>query len=798
MQLLDRHKFNTCEEFRTIMDSLPIMVRACDKDGTVCYSNSAWNLFTSDLALWSAGIHEDFRPSYEELFVSHAESQTAFKTKYRFRDNSGAYRWLAEHSIPWYSTEGTYLGCVCYMMDIDEMIATEVEQVSLEALQREQALNEELEASNEELNLTNGELQLSQEKLRQGNDNLEQILNMLPASVVVIRGYNLEVEMINNSNLSYWQKTKEQVLGRPFLEILPDLTDQPFASQLRRVMETGEIIDVKESPVLFTSPDGNTRETYVDYTYQPLYDLEGNCTGVLVMSFEITNRVLSRRLLEKYAEELTSANARLLISNEELARSEARFKYLIQEAPVAIGVLHERDLIIESANSKILEVWGKSPEIVGIPLSKALPELQGQPFLGILDDVYTTGRPFYANEIRSLLEHEGVLKEIFFNVTYQPVLDISGSTSDIMVVAVDVTEQVNSRRQVEQSEQHFRYLADLVPAKISNALPNGEVTFFNKQWLDFAGMNFEDLRDFGYHQMMHPEEIPEFQAGLAQAAETGVPHVSEMRFKNTQGKYIWHLNIASPILDEAGNIKMWVGSTTDIQILKEEAQRKGDFVSMLSHELKTPVTSIKGHVQLLLRALNKETTSELTNKLSPSLSRIDKLLVQLTGLIADMLDLTRIDSGRLDLKKESFLLEGLVMEVVEDFRLSHQQHFFHLDLESGIKVFADRHKISQVLINLIANAIKYGPNSNVVDISLSTAGNEVLVRIKDYGIGIDEKDQKNIFERFYRVEGQNESHYSGFGIGLYLACSIVEFHGGKITVESSKGKGSTFIVHLPR
>lgn len=798
MQLLDRHQFNTGEEFRAIMEPLPIMVRACDKNGTVRYSNAALKQFTGDLPLWSSGIEGNFRSSYEELFGSHSQLQTAFKTKYRFRHNSGSYHWLAEQSIPWYSTEGTYLGCICYMMDIDEVIVTEVEQVSLEALQREQALNEELEASNEELNLTNEELQFSQEKLRQSSDNLEQILNMLPASVVVIRGYNLEIEMINNSNLGYWQKSKEQVLGRPFLEILPDLTDQPFASQLRRVMETGEIIDVKESPVLFTNPDGSTRETYVDYTYQPLYDLEGNPTGVLVMSFEITDRVLSRRLLEKYAEELTSANASLLISNEELARSEARFKYLIQEAPVAIGVLHKRDLVIESANLKILEVWGKTPEIIGMPLSKALPELQGQPFLGILDEVFTTGKPFYANEIRSLLEHNGALREIFFNVTYQPISDLSGSTSDIMVVAVDVTEQVNSRRQVEQSEQHFRYLADLVPAKISNALPSGEVTFFNKQWLDFAGMDFEDLRDFGYHRMMHPEEIPAFKAGLAKAAETGVPHVSEMRFKDSQGKYIWHLNIASPILNEAGTVKMWVGSTTNIQTLKEEEQRKSDFVSMLSHELKTPVTSIKGHVQLLLRALNRETTSELTNKLRPSLSRIDKLLVQLTGLIADMLDLTRLDAGRLDLRKEAFSLEELVMEVVEDFRLSHQQHFFHLNLESGIEVFADRHKISQVLINLIANAIKYAPNSDVVDVSLSTAGDEVLVRIKDYGIGIDEKDQKKIFERFYRVEGQNESHYSGFGIGLYLACSIVEFHDGKIAVESGKGKGSTFIVHLPR
>lgn len=631
----------------------------------------------------------------------------------------------------------------------------------------------------------------------QATRNLAQILNMLPASVVVIRGQDLVVEMINDTNLDYWKKSREEVVGRPFLEILPDLADQPFAGQLLHVMETGEVLDVKESLVLFTMADGSTRETYVDYTYQPLLDLEGNRNGVLVMSFEITERVLSKRLLEKYADELASANDQLSLANGLLAQSEARFKFLIQEAPVAIGVLHGRELLVETANQRILQVWGKKRDIIGLPLYKALPELKGQPFLGILDEVYTSGKAFYANEIGAMLEHNGELKELFFNVVYQPVDGLDGRVSDILVVAVDVTEQVNSRKLVEKSEQHFRRLADLVPANISNALPNGEVTFFNKQWLDYAGMDFESLRDFGYHEMMHPDEIPAFQAGLAEASQKGLPHVSEMRFKNTSGDYIWHLNVASPVLDEDGNITMWVGSTTNIQSLKEEEQRKSDFISMLSHELKTPVTSIKGHVQLLLRLVSRESGSKFLDKLNSSLSRIDVLLLQLTGLIGDMLDLSRIDAGRMDLKKEPFLIDGLVVEVVEDFRLSHQQHFFHLNVAEGIEVNADRDRMSQVLINLIANAIKYSPTHDLVDISVAQIGNEVQISVKDYGIGIEEKDQEKIFERFFRVEGQNEKYYSGFGIGLFLVHNIVSRHGGRIAVESEPGEGAVFSIYLP-
>jgi PAS domain S-box-containing protein len=217
-------------------------------------------------------------------------------------------------------------------------------------------------------------------ELSESEQQKQQIINMLPASVVVIRGQDLIVELINQSNLDYWNKTAEEVIGRPFLEILPDLADQPFAGQLRKVMATGEIIDVKESPVLFENEDGTTRETFVDYTYQPLMDINGNRTGVLVMSFEITERVAARKLLEKYAEELQESNAKLSVANSGLASSGARFKYLIQEAPVAIGVLSGRELVIDSANDLILRIWGKSKNVIGMSLTSALPELQGQPF----------------------------------------------------------------------------------------------------------------------------------------------------------------------------------------------------------------------------------------------------------------------------------------------------------------------------------------------------------------------------------------------------------------------------------
>jgi PAS domain S-box-containing protein len=633
----------------------------------------------------------------------------------------------------------------------------------------------------------------AQKQIEWINNNLNQILNMLPASIVVIRGNDLIVEMINDFNLFYWKKQREDVVGKPFLEILPDLADQPFAGQLRQVMKTGESIDVKESIVLFTEAEGTLRETYVDYTYQPLSDVNGNNNGVLVMSSEITDRVNARKLLEKYADELSISNSKLSIVNNNLAKSEARFRYMIHKAPVAIGVLHGEEFLIESANDKILEVWGKTSAIIGLPLSAALPEIDNQPFLGFLSNVYHTGNPFYANEISAMLEHNSELKEIFFNVVYQPITNLKGKVEDILVVASDVTEQVNSRKHVEKSETYFKQLANLVPSKISNALPNGEVTFFNKQWLDFAGMNFEDLRDFGYHQMMHPDEIQAFQSGLAHAAATGTAHISEMRFKNLQGEYIWHLNIASPVLGEDGRINMWVGSTTNIQPLKEEEQRKNDFIAMVSHELKTPLTSLTGYIQLLNKRAEKGEDLFSKHVFEQSLKQVRNM----TSMINGFLNVSRLESSKLHVEKSEFDLLDLWNELATENKLLHPSHEILFDPTETGSIYADRNKFSQVINNLISNAVKYSDDGTAVRVLCQWKSDSLTVSIKDNGIGIPPEELPRLFERYYRVEGQTGS-ISGFGIGLYLCYEIVKAHQGEIWVESLQGSGSIFHIKIPK
>ena len=238
---------------------------------------------------------------------------------------------------------------------------------------------------------------------------------------------------------------------------------------------------------------------------------------------------------------------------------------------------------------------------------------------------------------------------------------------------------------------------------------------------------------------------------------------------------------------------MWVGSSTDIQDIKEQEHKKDYFISMASHELKTPLTSIKGYVQLLQSM--HETGEDVF--LKSSLKTIDKQIVTLTKLISELLDVSKIKSSGLDFSKEEFELNGLISEVVDEIKNINPEYELNFKETQKIMVFADRNRIGQVLINLLTNAIKYAPQAKVITITSDLKNDMAVVSVEDFGIGINKQDLQKIFERFYRVEGRNEKTFPGFGIGLFIVAEIIKRHNGKIFVESQPGKGSVFSFELP-
>lgn len=234
-----------------------------------------------------------------------------------------------------------------------------------------------------------------------------------------------------------------------------------------------------------------------------------------------------------------------------------------------------------------------------------------------------------------------------------------------------------------------------------------------------------------------------------------------------------------------------VGTILDITESKEDSQRKDDFIGMVSHELKTPLTSLNGFTQILQVHARKIKDDFAVDKLEKVQRQVKKMSTMINGF----LNVSRLEAGKIDLKPTHFDITQLISETIKE--VETEQHNFDYSPAGHIAVHADRDKISSVISNLLSNAMKYAPNSKEVEINSFVTDGAVTVGIRDHGMGIKTHDLEKLFNRFYRVESDDMQHISGFGIGLYLSSEIIERHGGKIWAESEWGKGATFYFSLP-
>ncbi|QDW24537.1 hypothetical protein FFJ24_006785 [Pedobacter sp. KBS0701] len=224
--------------------------------------------------------------------------------------------------------------------------------------------------------------------------------------------------------------------------------------------------------------------------------------------------------------------------------------------------------------------------------------------------------------------------------------------------------------------------------------------------------------------------------------------------------------------------------------IKEE-QQKNDFISMVSHELKTPLTSISAYVQLM------QSRSLTDAFIANTLAKVQKQIRKMSTLISSFLNVSRLESGEIQLNLSYFDLNKLIHDLVEDLSLVYPTN--QIDFKGGDSklIYADKDKIGSVISNLISNAVKYSDQNSTVLIQSASRENEMNVSVTDHGIGIQAHDLEKIFDRFYRVESHKTKTISGFGIGLYLSAEIINLHNGKIWVESKYGEGSTFHFDIP-
>jgi signal transduction histidine kinase len=271
-----------------------------------------------------------------------------------------------------------------------------------------------------------------------------------------------------------------------------------------------------------------------------------------------------------------------------------------------------------------------------------------------------------------------------------------------------------------------------------------------------------------------------------------VARFEHILYSQTQKRDLHVLSSASPITDSRGRVHGAVTVIRDVTQLYELDRLKDQFISVAAHELKTPIAIMKGYSQALLR-----TSMDLPSTCHKMLDAIDRGADRINRVVNELLDVSRLYEGHLDLTLERIDLLELVEETVGHFAVNATRHSFRVNEAVPIVLQGDRDRISQVLTNLVDNAIRYSPQGGLVEVNVSSNGQEAFVSVKDQGVGIPRDKQKRIFERFYRAHTGTPYDYGGMGVGLYISREIVQRHGGRMWFESAEGEGSTLHFALP-
>ena len=258
-------------------------------------------------------------------------------------------------------------------------------------------------------------------------------------------------------------------------------------------------------------------------------------------------------------------------------------------------------------------------------------------------------------------------------------------------------------------------------------------------------------------------------------------------------KLRWMRAIGNLKVDPSGAFSAFTGIVMDITEQKQDEIRKNDFIGMVSHELKTPLTSMKGYIQILLSKLRKQEDEFILGALQKANGQITKM----TSMINGFLNISRLESGKIHIEHQVFDLALLIKESEEESLATITSHTLIYEPVETTFVNADRDKIGQVIHNLISNAVKYSPQGSIINIACVTVNGLANITVKDHGMGIKPEDIDKIFDRYYRVDGDHMFSISGFGIGLYLCAEIIHRHHGEVWAESEFGEGSTFGFSLP-
>lgn len=642
-------------------------------------------------------------------------------------------------------------------------------------------------------------------KLRESEDRFRNIVHQAPIGITIFEGEDLTVQMANKTYLDIIGKEETEVTGKRFFDVLPELRSS-VEHLLLNVLRTGEPYYGTEFKVQLKR-EGAMQDAYFNFVYYPLKNDSKVITGVIVVASEVTEQVKSKFKIQE---------------------SESKFRDFLMSSPVPMCILTGSEFVIETANRVMVEdVWKRNrSEVVGHKLFDVFPELQDQKYAELLRRVYDTGQPHSEKESEGFVWIENKLKRLFLDYEYRPLLDVTNQVWGVIVTLSDVTEKVEARRKLEESEQKLNIVID------ASELGTWEVDFktrevtYSDRYLEILG--YRERVSLTHEQIVkhiHPDDLKIREEAYKRALETGVLYYAARVIWN-DGSTHWIEGKGKLFYDKDGKPDRMLGTVADItneknqkdvlerkvsERTRELAQKNADlermnaelqsFAYVSSHDLQEPLRKI----QILASRIRD--TETLTEKGTDYFQRIKKSAHQMQTLIQDLLAYSRTNGATHVF--ESVDLKKLTEEVAGDFQDLLDEKNGAIETVNTCQLKVIPLQFRQVLHNLISNSLKFSKQDvppriiiSAQSIDLGVMSTKPLgekpychVSIIDNGIGFDPQYSEKIFEVFQRLHGKHE--YAGTGVGLAIVKRIIENHNGIIKASGEPGKGARFDIYVP-
>lgn len=390
----------------------------------------------------------------------------------------------------------------------------------------------------------------------------------------------------------------------------------------------------------------------------------------------------------------------------------------------------------------------------------------------------------------------------------------------ISVFFRDITIRKQAEEALRTSESDFRFMAESLPQKIFTATPEGKVTYFNPHWSEYLGVPTEELIKSGVRQYIHPDDLEGNMRSWKWSVKTGKASQMEQRLLRADGQYRRHVSHVRAMYDESGNIVRWFGSMTDIEDVLRTAERnvelekitaalteqrtqlielgkaKDEFISLASHQLRTPATGVKQYLGMVLEEYAGPVAEAQRRMLDQAYASNEREI----AIINDLLKVAQVDAGKVQLKPRPADIGMLLEEIIDGQQSKFDERGQKVELHlpgAEITAHLDPERIRMVLENIVDNASKYTPPGKNIYVGLVKSRNSVIISVRDQGVGIHKKDIDKLFRKFTRLDNPLSVAVGGTGLGLYWAKKIVDLHGGTISVDSVVDEGSTFTVTIP-